>query len=389
MRTSLAAKLSTITRQHIDPNFILIYTTANRAKPSYRQGILDALCYPNGHIIPYSYRRHHLEPDLLEKSRLSGRQAVIIFVDLDANRNVTYFPLRRVTINNIAFEAGTRQPPMPQERVTLSLSLEDFVEYKVSEGKDQWNERVRKFDDRRRIVSDKPAYFVIAGSDHFPRSGNSVAAAWESLVTTVAESAELRSAVFVRLDHMKPYDPGLKMSQSQIKGDRFIYRLLPGNIYSLNLCVFERIESNAGASAETKLKVLTSAKDALEAVQPFQSIVSGLVEKTTLIACKRTVEDIIATVTIFVDRGADLSAVVNSPNPTLFVRISVSWRTLVGFVACVVLGGFLVSIDKEFVKELAFTGCPAFWALGGKTVGAFLLATAAYLAFRKLPSASQ
>jgi hypothetical protein len=154
----------------------------------------------------------------------------------------------------------------------------------------------------------------------------------------------------------------------------------------LNLSVFEKFTANVLAGKETKLEVSTSAKDILAADQPFQSVVSGLAEKSTLISCKRTIEHIVATITVRVDHQKSSSALVNSPNPSIFVRISVSIWTLAAFLACVFVGGLAVSIDTDLIRELSIWCQPATLALLVKGFGALLLAVAAFLAFRKLPA---
>ncbi len=393
MNTSWIANLRKGNHKSAEP-FVLIYTTAAPSKPSYRRGILDALCYPNGHILPYSYRRHHIRPELLENTkRLAGKNAVIIFVDLDPEHHVTYFPLRRVKIRDVIFETGTANQPAERERVNLSLELYDFVEYQGPD-KAQWQERVERFDSSRQIQNERPSYFVIEGSDTFPRSCHSVATAWEDLVTAVSKSAGFAKAVFLRLDHIRPYDSN-RESKSRYSHEhgRLVYNLRPGSIYRMNFSVFEILNSNSGNG--TELEILTSAKDVVEAVQPFQSVVSGVAEKSTLIVCKRTIEKVITTLTVCLKGPA--ANEVNTPNPTIFARVSVSLVTLAGFLALIFFGSLFVSIDKAVVSEAFATwhpailahfagGYPASMALVLKIVGASLLAWAAFLAFRKLPS---
>jgi hypothetical protein len=214
-----------------------------------------------------------------------------------------------------------------------------------------------------------------------------ITVAWEDLVRAVSKSSEFQSAVFLRLDHITPYASSRVSEQlHHYEDNRLVYRLAPGSMYRLNFSVFENLSSTAPPGKETRLKVLSGAKDILGAGQPFQSLVSGLVEKSTIINCKRTIENIITTLSILVDHEGSSSALVNSPNPTLFVRVSVSRWTLFGFLACVFLGGFSVTVGTDFMKELCVTSHPVAMAAIAKVVGAVLLAAAAFLAFRKLPS---
>jgi hypothetical protein len=62
--------------------FVYLYTTAGGTKLNYRRGILDALCYPNDHIIQYRYRLQEISPDVQALSDKEKIPAVIILVFL-------------------------------------------------------------------------------------------------------------------------------------------------------------------------------------------------------------------------------------------------------------------------------------------------------------------
>lgn len=368
-----------------ESKFVLLYTTAGISKPSYRQGILDALCYPNGHIITYSYRGQHLRPEFVKDTALlRDKSGIIIFVDFDSNKTVTYFPLRRVKICNVSVEAGTIKPPAARERVAMSLLLQEFVDYSGEDGVRKWHQRVQKFDDQRHIVNGIPRYFVVPGADEFPPCGHSLSLGWEDLVDSVSKSSNFQDAIFVRLDHIRPADSDEEIHQQVDR--RLVYQLRPGSMYRLDLSVFEKFTKEAPGGKATTITISASDKDALGTDKPFQSIVSGLAEKSSLISCKRTIEDIVATIGVNVESDKTSGPVVNSPNPTLFVRISVSGGILAAFVVCIILGSFGVAVDKDIVAQVLNTWHADFWTLVIKGAGALLLAVAAFLVFRKLPS---
>lgn len=65
---------------------------------------------------------------------------------------------------------------------------------------------------------------------------------------------------------------------------------------------------------------------------------SGVTEKSTILACSRMIEDKIAALVISVED--DLDEIVNAPNPVIFCKVAVPRRTLITFVILVFVGLF-------------------------------------------------
>lgn len=362
---------------------LLIYTVPQQGRPTYRRGILDALCYPHDHIIEYSYRRQHIAAKLLKDlSQLQEREGVIILVDVNPSGEVKYYPLRRVKVQRVSDSRGKATPPSNRERVNLGLSLADYVQYTAGH---EWHGLIQKLDPTRLIADGKPTYFVIEGTDGFNASPHSVRAAWQDTVEAASETALLRGAVFLRLDHLRQIQPSETEVPRRNDGRYgLVYSLRPAQMYRLDFSVFEKVASPEQVRKETKITIDSGSSELFEITQPFQSIVSGLAEKSSLIACKRTIEDRHTTLSLKVEEPS--SAIVNAPNPVLFVRISVSRWILLAFGLCIIFGSLLVSVDKDVVGDFTPAASSlAVWLL--KIVGAILLSLAGLLGFRKLPSA--
>jgi hypothetical protein len=385
--------LTTVNPSAPDREFLFLFT-APRNNPSYRRGVLDAICYPAEYLIPYSYRRTHFHPQISTVPKaLTGKHVIIVFVDSDRNGEVTYLPLRKATIHSVSSEQGVDACPSPKERIKLSLQLGNYIEYKDSLDQRQWHETIRTFDVLREIANGRPKYFVIVGEDRFAECRHSPSVGWEDLVNAISKSNEFPDATFMRLSHIKEYG-GRSASDAprEYRGDRLFYLFRPAKIYRLDLSLFERAGSSRGPGDAATLEVRASARDSLEIDQPHQSVVSGLAERSVLITCKRSIEDAITTITIRSERKGSSEILVNSPSPTIFVKIGVSRLILIGFVLLVFLGGFAVSIDTSLVKESwipQISNWPITFTFFAKTAGAAMLATAAFLAFRKLPSGNR
>jgi len=161
--------------------------------PTYRRGILDALCYPKGHILEYSYRLRNVHSDLRPAEAGNSRtslKGIIVFVDVDYGEpdkttgartfeRVAYFPLRRVTIHKFpSLRSG--QPINERERASYFLQLGEFVEYDVAKGIDQWNATIAGFNSVRSFRGAIPQYFVVPGRDVVLSSINAQMA-WEDV----------------------------------------------------------------------------------------------------------------------------------------------------------------------------------------------------------------
>ncbi len=378
----------------------LFYTSAEDNRPTYRRGILDALCYPEGHILQYSYRLHNIHPDLrpLEAGAVGApASGVIVFVDVEygASDNpttgptfarVTYFPLRRVSIVRFpSLKAG--QQLADRERASYFLRLGEFVEYAASEKESQWHSKIAAFDSARAFRGEIPQYFVVPGRDVLSSSSNALTA-WEDVVTTLSKSARLRQATFVRIGSLQEVGKNEDILPQSFAEER-VYELRPGRVYRLNFSLFES-GTQRRSRPESVARIRSSSSGFLQADQSYQSAVSGISERSALIACKRTTEETISVLSIEV--GDATEAIVNAPNPNLLVRLSLPSYILKVFVILIFFGGFLVSLDDKVVSEMSLlfgdfvTKYPEFWTLCWKLVGAACLGVAGWLTFRELPS---
>jgi hypothetical protein len=359
---------------------LLFYTGAEPERPSYRRGILDTLSYPSSHLQEFSYRRQYIQPALLQRD-LSGQSAAIVFVDVDPHGDATYMPIRLAAIVKHSPFAGAGQ----RERIGFTFRLGNFVTYPDSGADPQrhWHAQLAPLD-AQRIVGGHLRYFVIEADCQLASSAT--AKGWEDVVSAVARSNQLRTAIFVKLDLRnldKPEPPPL-----QPVGDQRVYQMRPGKVYALGLSVYKNLPAQGGAQGEAKI-TLSRSSELLEVGQPFQSVVSGLAEQTALISCKRTIEQNLVALGVTVEEP--VANVVNTPHPFFLLRISLPWVVPTLIFVFALVGSFLVALDKDSVAgvlPVLSAGQAAFFAVVAKWVGAMSLAFAAFLGFRKLPSGS-
>ena len=364
------------------PQVVLLFTAADKQRPAYRRGVLDALAYPARQILHYSYRIRQVQESLRNVAALPNKGAgVIVLVDEGADGKFTYFPLRRVNI--VGWQPLiSSSDTVGRERRKFSLELGDFIAYADTNNPGQWHQPISEYDPLREIKGSRTSFFVIQARDIFSSIRVPLATAWEDLVVNVSNSNSLAQANFVRIDCPKDVDSNTDLPLKP-SFDACAYVLQPGSSSRLNFAIYNR-----DGNRETKVELKSSAEDLFTVNQPFQSVVSGVVEKSAYIACKRTVEDRTAVLTMEVAGDPNDLNVVNSPNPILIIKTSVPRKKVWLFLALVLLGAFLVSWDPELVKQLWETSHPKILGLLVKLLGAVSLTGAAWLAFRKLPSGS-
>jgi hypothetical protein len=257
------------------------------------------------------------------------------------------------------------------------------VAYADTRNPTQWHERIISFDSLRNLRGTSPEFFVTRAADIFTKASVSDLSAWEDIVTNLAASHDLASAIFINVEDPQEFDTRCPLTLDKTS-DTPRYAVLPGEVYRLNMAVYD------SRRRETRVKLTSSSDDLIQVNQPFQSVVSGLAQKSALIACKRSIEKRLVALSIEVvdDSGQTQKGIVNSPNPTLLVRVAVPRWTLVKFFLLVASGAFFVSWDPDLIKEIFCTPHFKFWGLIAKGTGAVLLAFAAWIGFRKLPSAN-
>jgi hypothetical protein len=301
---------------------------------------------------------------------------------MDFNAVATYVPLRWVNILETIPPLVSDRGHDPEDRVQFFLQIGSYVEYKMSASFRQWHADLSPLDAARDVTGGGARYFVVSGPNIFPSPQASDLLRWENLVTAVSQSSRFSNAIFLRLDHLRSY--GRKQAEvhlSPYHHGRRSYPLTPGQAYQLDFDVFANPHATR-SQKDSGVVTLTCSSELVEITKPFQSVVSGLVQQSAILSCKRTIEETRAALSIEIREP--IEAVVNTANPVLLLEMGVSGRKLLAFLVCVFLGGLLVSSDKEAMAAIFCS--PALWAWLAKFVGSAFLTGAAYLAFRKLPS---
>ena len=378
-------------------SIVYLFSSVPPNRPNYKRGVLNALCYPNGHQQELSYKKSYISPSLFkQRSTIQGKKGVFVFLDYKKPDH-DFTPIRFLTINALSpkEEAGQYSDTT---RMYIRAELGPLIPFDV-----KWNDEIRSLPLRPRhpLGPDSAGteyFYVLEGPDLFPKTSNySQRDIWDHLVERIAEANSLKDCVFLCTGHISQFSKGELCKFSDYGNYEKAYRLLPNSIYQLDLRIFDRHSADSPQEV-----VIRSSSELIAVSQPFITGVGGPTDHSVLIVSKRTVESTLAT--LVVDLQArdsskrDSSRVVNSEGETLgsspalviaakpryLLALAPSRFLIVCFTFFVFLGALLTSTSAEFYKN--FVCRPEIWALGSKIVGAALLSAAAYLAFRKLPS---
>jgi hypothetical protein len=383
--------------------FVVLYTTAARSKQPYRRGILDALCYPEKHVIRYRYKLKEIAPDLRDLAGQTRIPALVVFVDSQVApvtfevQSVTYYPLRLCKILKVPSSSDKSD----ESRLEFDLELGDYVLYDSSQAVGQWHRDIAVLDPLRGMRNAKPTYFAIVADRKFELDHKvDLAQRWESLVTLLARSNQMKDAVFIRLSRPELRDKSLKRRameyldisvenesgfvEPSTEGLLTSYQVQPAKEYRIDITIFDSPFPSTGIGQNSGLQ-LQASSDQVYLAQPFHTVVSGLVERSAILSFKRTTERLLTTLAFTV---TDIKPETTTNNPVMHLYITPRRRILVSFLLLVFFGTFLVSLDVDGIRLVIDDISKAHFVFAiTKILGSFMVGAAAFLAYQALPSA--
>jgi len=381
--------------QQYAPQLIYLFSSVPPNRPNYKRAVLNALCYPVGHQLELSYRKDYITPSLFEaRSKLKDRKGTFIFLDYKKTPDHDFIPIRFFRILDVSPKEEAKSY-RDSTRVYVRVELRELISFE-----ERWNEAVK-------AISGRPCppmgfqdagssyFYVLEGPDPFPvTSAYSQRDIWDHLIERVAQANSLKDCVFLSTGDVRHFAKDTPCRFERYGTEEKAYKLHPNEIYKMDLRVFDP----SRRSDSTNEIVVRSSSDLVTASQPFATAIGGPTDHSVLLVCKRTVESILATLTVDVqatsttnsgdDRTPTSSGSVRviAAEPRYLLSLQPRAWVLTVFVCLVLLGAFLTSASPDLYKEFDSICRPELWALFSKVLGAAFLAGAAYLAFRKLPS---
>jgi len=334
-----------------------------------------------------SYQRKYIAPELLRPNALRDRRAALVFLDRVKGEGSQpppdhhFIPIRSVRVVDAT-------SALPSNRVELTVELLSLIVPNDLSESSIRSLSQRPVPYRTGALPGKHYYFVLEDDPVLaqPNALLSEPDTWEKLAGLVKSSQTLSDAVIISLSHLRNYGEGRDCTL-RVKGSGVVYALRPNTIYELVLRVFD-------LAALTSLSIRSSS-DLIAVTQAFPTTIGGLGTYRVILSCKRTLESSLAG--IFVDVGdvasdgslRSVGAKLLNAKPVYLANVSPAAPLLVAFIFVVFFGFLFSSLSKEFFDEsprFALGMASENVALVAKVAGAVLLAVAAWLGFRKLPS---
>lgn len=404
---------SDVERAEKQQKLVYLFSSVPPDRPNYKRGVLNALCYPSGHILEVSYKKNYFQAPLAANlAGMVGKQTVFVFVDYKG-RDDNFVPVRYGTILSCG-PKDSSSTITERTRIYIRFELSDLIPLD-----NLWDQWIKSIPDHPRIFQQggtRDYHFVIRhAAPEIQPSAYSQADIWGDLVERVSSAAVLNDCIFLATGRIQSFPRSKDCALRRFGEDQMAYRLRPNNLYKMDLRIFDR-RNEPDTNQEIYVR---SSSELIGVSQPFATAIGGPAEHTVILDCKRSIENTLATLVVDV-RGitppssevgrkksetegvAQPSMQSDSTNsavicarPNYLLDVAVRRSILFWFVGLVFLGVLLTSTSVEFFKDddihkllQWIPDTPPVWALVAKVLGAAFLAAAAYLGFRKLPSGS-
>jgi hypothetical protein len=380
-------------------------------RPRYARDVLDAMCYPTGHVIHFRYRKSLIEEDTrLDDNVLSlamsqpygDVEGLIVYSDGleltegtqpdDPLQDFIFYPIRYVEV---------LKPIEHGDWYYIPLKLGLFPLYKDATG---WNQA--KFNTHIHSINHHPrryghptgeGYFVYR-ADESIRKGlkkceeEFLQDAWEAKVKELRDTKRFKeNTLFYRVDNL--IEAKSVLPRSDKNGTTYTLKSIKSSYSSsLDQCIY-----NVEADVDFRIRVITyqggkpldnSPKIKLNAdsniftgeLNPQLLMDSAYNEESLFLRSKRATESSLASVELeSIDGPAGLLAA----RPRFLIKVSPSFWQFIMLVALVLgCGQLLLAVNKEFLEPLRIY-TPMLVPIA-KLLGFMVTFGGVALAFRKL-----
>jgi len=177
----------------------MVYLFSSTSRELYKRNVLDACCYPNGHVLRLRYSEHNIQPSVKSSPNLLLQQdGLVIFADPPASRTspskdsainapaeFRFYPIREVRVVRVRWTAGL---------LFVDAKLGKFVNYECSTGGEGvWNESIKQLVDHPRPGPDGAQtffiYWSLSSAFAYSTLEDQPQRAWRSVVDRVNQSS--------------------------------------------------------------------------------------------------------------------------------------------------------------------------------------------------------
>lgn len=373
----------------------MIYIFSSAFYDLFQQNVLNATCYPNGHVMRLRYDAKYIEPAARENPQsIQGKNGVVVFAEGSiANRTAKesgselrdyrFYPLRHCIITAAS---------APEDIFIVDVKLGNFLDYrKGADRRDElWDSHIKALRDRpwpkyyRDGIKDE-GYYLFTGAD-LPNTDSRGTAqnSWRSVVDRL-NSSELKDCVtyrvlgFYRLTTKEREEPIVP----EVDGPDALYRFDSSETVLMKVLFYG--DANRDRSTGRKeLRLDFDSKAFTSASVSALPINSHYNEERILLPCARTTDPVITTLAIVQSSPTDR---VWSPQPVFVVRVAPKHGYLIKVILLFSVSFLLGSLGKfsELWNDVNWTDPGSIGDHLAKPIAGLLFLLASWLYLRKFP----
>jgi hypothetical protein len=381
----------------------VIYIISSAYYELFKGNVLNASCYPEGHVMRLRYDAKYIEPAVRKKPEsIEGNEAVLVFAEgaianreamksgatlaltpprYDTARDYRFYPLRRCTVSSAN---------APADIFLVDVKLGAFVDYREApDSRDsQWDEHIKALPNRpwpkglRPRTTDEGLYLFSGDNLPLIDDRRELELSWRSVVDRL-NASELKECVTFRVlgFYRRGWVRKEKLIEPQVSGPDALYRFRSSETVLIKL-LFYGDANRKGSPKVLKLefdsKAFTSASLAIIIVNGHYN------EERILLPCSRTTEPLITTLAV---TQIEPKSGIWSPQPSFVVRVAPYGPYLFFVLGMLAVSFFLASLGKfsELTKDINWSDIGSISDHMAKVAAAILFFVATWLYLRKFP----
>ncbi|MCC6362157.1 MAG: hypothetical protein IT165_01455 [Bryobacterales bacterium] len=371
----------------------MIYIFSSAYYDLFKQNVLNASCYPDGHVMRLRYDAKYIEPAARKNpDSIKDKEAVLVFAEGSiANRDAVkgggqardywFYPLRRCTVSAAS---------APADIFIVDVKLGSFVDYQDGPASrdQQWDGHIKALAARPwpknfRTSSTEEGFYLFSG-DSLPLIDDrrELELAWRSVVERANES-ELKECITYRVlgFYRRGWWNKEKLIKPKVDGPDALYAFRSGETVLLKLLFYGDANRKGDAKSlrlEFDSKAFTSASVSTVLVNGHYN------EERILLPCARTTDPLITSLGLVQNQPKDG---VWSPQPTFMVKVAPRTLYLLAVVLVFAFSFLFGSLGKfsELWKEINWADPGSIGDHLAKPAAGFLFLLASWLYLRKFP----
>jgi hypothetical protein len=369
----------------------------------FKQNILNACCYPAGHLMRVRYEEKYVPTCLGAKPQnsLVGKTGVFVYAEGaeknkepgdHPNLDYRFYPIRRCKIKHAQNVAGI---------IMLDLELLDFVDYGEDNSlEDDWDASIKRHKNRPFLKAPGNATsvstgFYVYGSDDLPGLDISRTdeQAWRSVIdrvnrTELASCVTYRVTGFFRMNDwlgIWRLKPESRITPSLARPDP-IYPFRTGETILMKLFFYGQANKDA---KDKVLKLKFDTKTFTSASKENLPIDGRYNEERILLPTVRGTDSVMSALSITQGDAGNTDGIW-APQPSFVISVRPPWFLVAGIVVSFTIAFLLASVSK--FEDLSFLRCipgSAFLTTClnpfPRVFGAFFFLCASWQYLRKFP----